>query len=78
MSPQITLNCTLQADVWQLQFKAAPSVLEDVEHNLRVDERVLRYLIQKQPDLPTMPNTHRVQKMARRILPATAAVAAAE
>ena len=67
---------TSQADVWQLQFKAAPSVLEDVDHNLRVDERVLRYLIQKQPELPTMPNTHNVQKWARRILPAAAAAAA--
>ena len=64
--------------MWQLQFKSAPNVLGDVEHNLRVDERVLRYLIQKQPDLPIMPNTHRVQKWARRILPAAAAVAAAE
>lgn len=63
--------------MWQLQFKAAPAVLTDVEHNLKVDERVLRYLIQKQPDLPTMPNTHNVQKWARRLTP-PAAVAAAE
>lgn len=65
-----------QADMWQLQFKAAPGVLNDVEHDLKVDERVLRYLIQKQPDLPTMPNTHNVQKWARRITPLAAAATA--
>lgn len=65
--------------MWQLQFKAAPAVLTDVEHNLKVDERVLRYLIQKQPDLPIIPNTHNVQKWARRLQSKTQpAFAAAE
>jgi len=40
-----------------------------VEHNLKVDERVLRYLVQKQPAMPSFPNTHNVQKWAGRVQP---------
>ena len=57
----------LQADMWQLQFKSAPGVLGNVEHNLKVDERVLRYIVQKQPAMPTVPNTHNVRKWAQRL-----------
>ena len=46
---RISANClilrranNLQADIWQLQFKVGPAALKDVEHNLKVDERVLR------------------------------------
>ncbi len=33
------LTC-MQAAMWQMTFKAAPSVLPALDHNLRVDEQV--------------------------------------
>ncbi len=62
-----SVRALLQADMWQLQFMAAPAVLNELEHNLKVDERVLRYVLQKQPALPPLPNTYSISKWAKRL-----------
>ena len=48
-----------------MDFMVDPTVLEDLEHNLKVDERVLRYVLQKKDPLPRLPNTYKVSKLAR-------------
>lgn len=50
-----------------------PPVLSALEHNLTVDERVLRYIVQKQQALPSYPNTHRVKSFADRLIQPTLA-----
>ena len=57
-----------QADIFQLDFMVAPEALEELEFNLKVDERVLRYLIRKKEALPPLPNTYKVQKLANSLL----------
>lgn len=44
-----------------------PRALKELEFNLKVDERVLRYVITKKQALPALPNTYKVAKAARRM-----------
>ncbi|KAL6771723.1 MRPS6 [Auxenochlorella protothecoides x Auxenochlorella symbiontica] len=53
-----------QAHIWQVTFASTPEVLKDIDHSLRVDETVLRWIVQKREYLDRLPNTHRVAKMA--------------
>ncbi len=53
--------------MWQMEFMAAPAVLGELDHNLKVDEEVLRYVVQKQRALPPLPNTHSISKWAKRL-----------
>lgn len=62
-----------QADMWQVQFMVTPPVLSALQHNLTVDERVLRYIVQKKRALPPYPNTHRVKSFADRLMQPTRA-----
>ncbi len=48
-----------------MDFMVDPAALEDLEHNLKVDERVLRYVLQKKDPLPRLPTTYKVSKLAR-------------
>ena len=41
-----------QANIWQLQFHAPPTVLEHVHHDLATDERLLRHQVSKARELP--------------------------
>lgn len=45
-----------QAHIWQLNFMLNPESLNDVNHELRVNENVIRWAIVKKPDVPPMPN----------------------
>ncbi len=54
-----------QAEIFQMDFMVDPVALEDLEHNLKVDERVLRYVLQKKDPLPRLPTTYKVSKLAR-------------
>lgn len=51
--------------MWQLTFAAKQDVLSEIDHTLRVDESVLRWIVQKRKYLDNLPNTHRVSKMAQ-------------
>ncbi|GMH41915.1 hypothetical protein BSKO_09834 [Bryopsis sp. KO-2023] len=44
-----------QAAMWGMNFMAGPSVLPEVEHDLRVEEGVLRWAILKQKAYPNLP-----------------------
>ena len=39
------VRCFVQAFMWQMAFMADPVVLKDLEHQLKVDERVLRHMV---------------------------------
>lgn len=56
---------TAQANVWQLTFAAPAGVLPEVDHALRVDETVLRWVVQKRKYLERLPNTYRISKMSK-------------
>lgn len=57
--------------MWQLDFAAAPPVLKDVEHLLKVDDRVVRYVILRRSPFQPLPNTYKVANQAKRMLQAT-------
>lgn len=41
--------------MWRLEFAGSPLVLKEMEHDLRVEENVLRWLIQKKKQYPNLP-----------------------
>ena len=41
----------MQAQIWQLQFQASPSLLKDVRLDLATDEDILRYQVTRSKDL---------------------------
>ena len=44
--------------------------LGELEHLLKVDERVIRYIIQRQKPFAALPNTYSVARQAKRALEA--------
>eukprot|EP00884_Botryococcus_braunii_P022628 jgi/Botrbrau1/9049/Bobra.0376s0025.1 len=57
-----------EAFMWQLGFMLSPTALPQLEHGLKVDERILRYIIMKKRPFRSFPNTYRVSQFARRLL----------
>lgn len=51
--------------MWQLTFAAPPQVLQEVDHALRVDETVLRWIVQKRQFLERLPNTYRIAQLTK-------------
>jgi hypothetical protein len=43
--------CSMQANIWQLGFHAAPSSLKSVNLDLSTDDNILRYQVTKSRDL---------------------------
>lgn len=64
----LTGDVAAQAFMWELTFMAAPTALPHLEHGLKVDERVLRYIVMKKQILQPFPNPYRVSRLARRLL----------
>ena len=60
--------CTLQAFLWQLDFAAAPAVLKDLDHLLKVDDRIVRSVVLRRSAFEPLPNTYTIAKRARRLL----------
>lgn len=52
--------------MWQVCFAAAPAVLAQLDHSLRVDEDVLRWVIMRRQQQAPMPTTHKAARMAHR------------
>lgn len=50
--------------MWQLTFAANPKVLSEIDHSLRIDERVLRWAVLKRRHLAPLPNPYRVARAA--------------
>ncbi len=59
--------------MWQVTFVASPKVLPDLEHSLKVDERVLRHILVKKEPLKAMPSTTTVKRRAVKTLEASSA-----
>lgn len=57
-----------QAFMWELTFMSSPAALPHLEHGLKVDERILRYIVMKKDILKPFPNPYRVSRLARRLL----------
>lgn len=56
--------------MWQISFIVDPSALSELEHDLKVDDRVLRHLVVKKDAFTPLPSTHSVKKQAVRALEA--------
>jgi len=46
--------CESQGNVLQLSFMTAPKHLAELEHQVKVDERVMRYMFWKAGDFPSL------------------------
>jgi len=57
----------LQASMWQLTFASSPKVLGDIDHSLRVDEQVLRWVFLKRRQIDPLPNPYRIARAAERL-----------
>lgn len=53
--------------MWQLNFAAAPSTLPDLDHTLRVDERMLRWMVLKRRPYPALPSPYAVARAAENV-----------
>ena len=51
-----------------MQFLVKPSALPEINRNLQINEDVLRWIVTKKRQHPSMPNTHTVAKAAQRLL----------
>jgi len=71
LTNSLSLTVLLQAFMWQLDFAAAPPVLRDLEHLLKVDDRVVRYVILRRSPFKPLPNTYKVTKQAKRAVQST-------
>ena len=55
--------------MWQLDFAAAPAVLKDLDHQLKVDDRVIRFVVLKRAMFGPLPTTHSVARHAMHMVP---------
>ena len=54
----------MQATGFDLHFFVKTEVLSEMEHDLRVDENVMRWVIRKRPALPKLPDMSALYKEA--------------
>jgi ribosomal protein S6 len=59
--------------MWQLTFASNPKVLAEIDHSLRIDERVLRWAVLKRRHLSSLPNPYRVARAAEAVMQESAA-----
>lgn len=60
-------SSTSQAGMWQINFAASPTTLADLDHTLRVDERLLRWMVLKRRAYPALPTPHAVARAAEHV-----------
>ena len=53
--------------MWQLTFACNPEVLAEIDHSLRVDERILRWVVLKRQAFPALPNSYRIARAAESV-----------
>lgn len=61
-----------------MTFAAKTDALRQIDHDLRVNEDVLRWIVMKRKMLTRLPNPHRVSRLAELARQQEAAAAAAE
>lgn len=66
-----------QAHIWQMNFMLGPSSKRDVDHVLRVNKDVLRWVIVKRPDAFALSNMPTVRKSSKKPVQPEAASPAA-
>lgn len=64
--------------MWQMTFAAKTEALRQIDHDLRVNEDVLRWIVMKRKMLTRLPNSHRVSRLAELASQQEAVAAAAE
>jgi small subunit ribosomal protein S6 len=57
----------LQASMWQINFAANPKMLSELDHTLRVDERMLRWLVLKRLPYTPLPSPYSVARTAENV-----------
>lgn len=62
-----SLTDLLQAAMWQLTFAANSQALQEIDHLLRVDERVLRWAVLKRRPYSPLPNPFRIARTAEQV-----------
>ncbi|KAL4447863.1 hypothetical protein ABPG75_005082 [Micractinium tetrahymenae] len=67
-----------EANMWQMNFAASPKTLDDLDHSLRVDERVLRWIVLKRRPYNRLPTPHTVARAAETVAQRLDAQAAAK
>lgn len=53
--------------MWQVTFAANPRALADIDHTLRIDERVLRWIVLKRRAFEPLPNPYRIARAAEKV-----------
>ncbi|CAK0786027.1 hypothetical protein CVIRNUC_009240 [Coccomyxa viridis] len=53
-----------EAFMWQIDFAAPPSVLDNLKHLLKVDNRIIRYVFLKREPFKPLPTTYKVARQA--------------
>ena len=53
--------------MWQINFAANPKTLADLDHTLRVDERMLRWLVVKRRPYNPLPSPYRIARAAENV-----------
>ena len=53
--------------MWQLTFASPPAVLREIDHSLRVDERVLRWMVLKRRPYAPLPTPYRIARAAESV-----------
>eukprot|EP00887_Chlorella_sp_A99_P007142 scaffold2.g7142.t1 len=56
-----------EANMWQLTFASPTAALGDLDHLLRVDERVLRWVVLRRRSYEPLPNTYRIARAAQEV-----------
>lgn len=58
--------------MWQINFAASPETLPELDHTLRVDERMLRWLVLKRRPYAPLPSSYRLARTAANVTEALA------
>jgi ribosomal protein S6 len=58
--------------MWQINFAASPETLPELDHTLRVDERMLRWLVLKRRPYAPLPSPYRLARTAANVTEALA------
>ncbi|KAL4853681.1 37S ribosomal protein MRP17 [Chlorella vulgaris] len=56
-----------KASMWQINFAANPKMLSELDHTLRVDERMLRWLVLKRLPYTPLPSPYSVARTAENV-----------
>jgi ribosomal protein S6 len=53
--------------MWQLTFAGNAKTLKEIDHTLRIDERMLRWIVMKRRPFDPLPNPFRVARAAEKV-----------